>query len=84
MSTIIRLSITGRKHQRSYRVVAQDKLAKRDGRFLEILGFYNPNKKSPDNLKLELDKIKIWQKKGAQISDAVAELILKNKDGRIN
>ena len=49
MSVRIRLAKTGKKHQISYRIVACDSRAKRDGKFLEILGFYNPHKGANEN-----------------------------------
>jgi len=75
MSVKIRLTIKGKRHQRTYRVVAQDAKAKRDGKFIEILGYWDPNKKAADQLKLDKDKIKSWQEKGAQISQAVNKLM---------
>lgn len=77
MSTIIRLSIVGKTHQHTYRVVAQDKRAKRDGRFLEILGNINPFLAPPKQIVIKKDRIAFWQKSGAQLSPTV-EYILKN------
>lgn len=69
----IRLRRTGLKHQASYRIMAADKESPRDGRFLEILGFYNPR---TDPFTLEADEAKIfdWMSKGAQPSDSVLKL----------
>ncbi len=69
----IRLRRVGAKKQPSYRIVAADKEAPRDGRFLEILGFYNP-RTEPSTIQLKEDRIYDWLKKGAQPSDAVASL----------
>ncbi|RMF51115.1 MAG: 30S ribosomal protein S16 [Anaerolineae bacterium] len=69
----IRLRRVGAKKQPSYRVVAADKEAPRDGRFLEILGFYNP-RTEPSTIQLKEDRIYDWLSKGAQPSDAVLSL----------
>lgn len=77
MSVRIRLSKTGKKHQISFRIVASDSQAKRDGRFLEILGFYNPHKKEGEQLAIKKEKLKIWEEKGAKPTRAVSNLLAK-------
>jgi len=72
----IRLRRVGAKHQPSYRIVAADKESPRDGRFLEILGFYNP-RTHPATIQLKEDRIYDWMSKGAQLSDA-AEKVLRS------
>lgn len=72
----IRLRRVGAKRQPSYRIVAADKEAPRDGRFLEILGFYNP-RTEPATIQLKEDRIYDWLDKGAQPSDS-AEQVLRN------
>ncbi len=69
----IRLRRTGLKNQASFRIVAADKESPRDGRFLEILGFYNP-RTNPPGLKVEEQKIYEWMQKGAQPSESVLKL----------
>jgi small subunit ribosomal protein S16 len=69
----IRLRRVGAKKQPSYRIVATDKESPRDGRFLEILGFYNP-RSEPATLELEEARIYDWMSKGAQPSDSVRQL----------
>jgi len=73
----LRLTRVGSKKNPIYRVVAADARAPRDGRFLDIVGRYNPQ---PDPSVIELDeaKVKDWLAKGAQPTEAVARL-LKNK-----
>ena len=66
----IRLRRVGAKGQPSYRVVAADKESPRDGRFLEILGFYNP-RTEPATIQLKEDRIYEWLGKGAQPSESV-------------
>ena len=81
MSVKIRLTRTGKTHQAAYRIVAQDSHAKRDGSFLEILGFYNPGKKGGDSFRLDKEKVNSWIQKGAKPTNAVAKLIIKS-DGK--
>jgi len=73
MSVKIRLTKVGKKHQVSYRVVAQDTRSKRDGKFLDVLGFYNPHNKP--QLELDSNKINSWIQKGAKPTPAVENLI---------
>ena len=75
MSVKIRLAKTGKTHQVSYRIVAQDTQAKRDGKFLEILGSYNPHFQKGKNLKLKIDRVKYWISKGAKPTEAVSRLL---------
>ena len=69
----IRLRRIGLKHQPSYRVVAADKEAPRDGRFLEILGSYNP-RTEPFTLEVDEARVYHWLTVGAQPSDSVVQL----------
>ena len=77
MSVRIRLAKTGKTHQVSYRIVAQDARAKRDGRFLEILGYFQPYIKSSANLKINEEKVNFWLAKGAKPTQAVSKLLQK-------
>jgi len=70
----IRLRKVGAKGQPSYRIVAADKESPRDGRFLEILGFYNP-RTSPATIKLEEDRIFDWLNNGAQPSESAHQVL---------
>ena len=69
----IRLRRVGGKKQASFRVVAADKESPRDGRFIEILGFYNP-RTEPATIDLKEDRIYDWMSKGAQPSDSVQQI----------
>ncbi len=69
----IRLRRVGAKKQPSYRVVAANKESPRDGRFLEILGHYNP-RTEPATINLKEDRIFDWMMKGAQPSDSVKQI----------
>jgi small subunit ribosomal protein S16 len=69
----IRLRRTGLKAQPSYRLVVTDKENPRDGRFLEVVGFYNP-RTNPTTLSLNEGKIYTWMKNGAQPTESVAKI----------
>ncbi|MDD4101280.1 MAG: 30S ribosomal protein S16, partial [Kiritimatiellae bacterium] len=64
----IRLRRTGSNNNAAYRVVAADERSPRDGKFLEILGWYLPRQQG-DNFKLEMDRVDYWLSKGAQMSE---------------
>ena len=74
MAVKLRLTRVGSKKNPIYRVVAADSRSPRDGRFLEIVGRYNPQT-DPSTIELDEDKIKGWLGKGAQPTEAVARLI---------
>lgn len=69
----IRLRRIGLKGQPTYRLVAADKESPRDGRFLEILGVYNP-RTDPATIKLKEDRIYHWMKNGALPTDSVEKI----------
>ncbi len=69
----IRLRRVGAKKQPSFRIIAADKESPRDGRFLEILGFYNP-RTEPATIQLKEDRIYEWLGKGAQPSVSVLKV----------
>ena len=70
----IRLRRVGLKHQPSYRIIAADKEAPRDGRFLEIVGFYNP-RTNPSTVDLKEDRLFDWMNRGAQPSESVVKIL---------
>ena len=74
MAVHIRLRRTGRTKRPAYRVVVADSRSPRDGRFLEVIGHYNPLT-DPPTIKIELDKAAEWIKKGAQPTSAVRALL---------
>jgi small subunit ribosomal protein S16 len=69
----IRLRRVGSKRQASFRIVAADKESPRDGRFLEILGHYNP-RTQPATVVVQEDRVYDWVRKGAQLSDGVEQV----------
>jgi len=78
MAVSIRLRREGAKNRPYYKVVVADSRSPRDGKFIEIIGTYDP-KKPDHNSSLKLDRIDHWISQGAQPSDTVRSLIKKNK-----
>ncbi len=74
MAAVIRLRRLGAKKRPTYRFVATDSRMPRDGRFVEILGFYNPIEK-PATVKIFEDKMMYWLDQGATPSDTVINLL---------
>lgn len=75
---VIRLSRGGSKNRPFYNVVVADSRCRRDGRFIERVGFYNPVATEKDEaLRLNQDRINYWTGTGAQLSDTVARLVKK-------
>ena len=74
MAVHIRLRRAGRAKRPAYRVVVADSRAARDGRFIEVIGHYNPLT-DPPTIKIELDRAAEWIKKGAQPSNTVRNLL---------
>jgi small subunit ribosomal protein S16 len=74
LSVKIRLRRVGAKKQPSYRVVVADSHSPRDGRFIEIIGFYNPRTK-PTTIQIDADKARKWLGNGAQPTESVASLL---------
>ncbi len=76
MAVKIRLRRVGRKKIPTYRVVVADIRSPRDGRFLEIVGQYNPVS-NPPVININMDKVNAWIKKGAKPTEKVRSLINK-------
>jgi small subunit ribosomal protein S16 len=80
MAVKIRLRRTGRKKQPSYRLVVADTDTPRDGQYLDAVGTYNPLTR-PADLRIDLDKVDEWLARGAGMTDTVASLIRKARQG---
>ena len=78
MAVSIRLRREGARNRPYYKVVVADSRSPRDGKFIEIIGTYDP-KKPDHNSTLKLDRIDHWISQGAQPSDTVRSLIKKNR-----
>ena len=75
---VIRLARLGAKKRPKYRVTVADSRYFRNGRFIEVLGHYNPNPRGQEKeITLDLEKVRDWMGKGAQPSDRVKTLIKK-------
>ena len=75
MSTRIRLRKIGRKKLPLYRIVVADKESPRDGRFIEILGTYDPKQEGAKKVVVDVEKAKSWLAKGATPTDTVQSLL---------
>ena len=82
MAVRIRLTRVGATKRPSYRVVAIEKQRARDGRALEVLGFYDPLTE-PATVKLDADRIQAWISKGAQPSETVVKLMRQAEKGPV-
>jgi small subunit ribosomal protein S16 len=74
----IRLARTGRRNVVHYRVVVADERKKRDGRFIENIGTYDPQA-NPKTFQLKLDRIAYWFKQGAEPTETVANLLRQDR-----
>ncbi|MEN9506263.1 MAG: ribosomal protein [Actinomycetota bacterium] len=74
MAVKLRLTRVGKKKQPQYRVVAADSRAARDGRFIQIIGTYNP-RTEPSTISIDSDKAVKWLMEGAQPTDRVKKLL---------
>ena len=76
MAVVLRMTRRGAKKKPIYRIVAADSRSPRDGKFLEMVGTYDPLK-SENNIKVDAEKVTSWIKKGAKPSQTVASLLRK-------
>ena len=78
MALKIRLQRHGASHRPFYRMVVTEASARRDGRFVEVLGTYEPQASKPENeLKVKLERVDYWKSVGAKPTDTAASLIRK-------
>lgn len=75
MAVKLRLTRMGDKKSPFYRVVAADSRSPRDGKFIDVIGTYNPLT-DPATVKIDADKVKEWIKNGAQPTDTVRALLV--------
>jgi small subunit ribosomal protein S16 len=76
MAVSIRLRREGTTNSPYYKIVVADSRSPRDGKFIEIIGNYDP-KKATDNSRIDLERVDYWVKNGAQPSETVASIIRK-------
>jgi len=73
---VIRLARGGAKKRPFYNLVVADSRTRRDGRFIERIGFYNPVASgAEESLRIAADRLNYWQQQGAQLSPTVARLV---------
>ena len=77
MAVKLRLKRMGKKHHPIYRIVAADSRTKRDGKYIELIGTYDPHT-DPATVKIDEEKAIKWIKNGAQPTDTVRSLLSKN------
>ncbi|MDA3075901.1 30S ribosomal protein S16 [Campylobacter sp. JMF_04 NA10] len=76
MATVVRLTRLGRKKKPFYRIVVTDSRKRRDGGFIETIGYYNPLK-DENNIKVDSERLAYWKSVGAKLSDRVAQITSK-------
>ena len=74
MAVSIRLTRGGAKKSPFYRIVVSDSRSPRDGKFLEVVGHFDP-KTRPESIEVKLDRVKEWVEKGGQMTPVVKKLI---------
>jgi len=73
---VVRLSRGGAKKRPFYCIVVSDSRARRDGRFVERIGFYNPmSAEHEEGLRVSLDRLDYWKQRGARVSPTAARLV---------
>ena len=83
MPVRIRLTRKGAKKRPFYRIVAADSEATRDGRFLEVIGHYNPQT-DPAQISIDEEKVTKWLKRGAKVSETVRSLLRKKGVSKVS
>jgi len=79
MSVKIRLRRTGKRNQACHRIVVTDERCPRDGRFIEVIGLYDPRH---ENENIDLERVDYWLPRGAQPSETVAAIIKRAREGK--
>jgi len=73
---VVRLARSGAKRRPFYNMVVSDSRSRRDGRFVERIGFYNPVAAGKEEgLRVSLDRLEYWKQRGAQLSPTVTRLV---------
>jgi len=76
MALVIRLRQQGRANRQTFRVVVADEKSPRDGKYIEMLGWYNPFQEK-DNIKIDGERLNYWIEKGARVSENVEQIASK-------
>ncbi len=72
----VKLSIRGKRNQRTYRIIIAEAQSKRDGKYIDNLGFWNPH---TDQFEMDEKKLKQWLNKGAKLTEGMKKLLKKQK-----
>ncbi len=75
MALVIRMRQQGTNNRQSFRVVVTDERTPRDGKYIEMMGWYNPFSREESNFALDVPRLQYWIDRGAQISDRVKSLV---------
>lgn len=80
---VIRFTKIGRKNEPKFRIIVKEKRSKRDGKYVDLIGFYDPVA-SPHVLRYDESKMNHWLSRGAQLSEGVAKIIkLPKKEAKV-
>jgi len=79
MSVSIRLARFGKKNQPIYRIITTETRSKRNGKYIDCLGYYNPNV-TPPVINIDENKLNGWKKKGAIISTGLRKILKKEEN----
>ena len=77
MAVKIRLTRMGAKKRPFYRLVAVDSRAPRDGKYLDLIGYYDPIGASPEEIKIDEEKLKYWLGNGAHLTETAKNIVKK-------
>ncbi len=77
MAVKLRMTRKGNRHNPFYRIVAADERDPRDGKYIELLGTYDP-REEPEVVSIKMDRVNYWLANGAQVSQTVSEIIKRN------
>lgn len=72
----IKLSQRGKRNQRTWRIIVAEAKSKRDGKYTDNLGYYNPH---TDEFEVNKEKLKYWQEQGAQLTEGTEKLLKEKK-----
>lgn len=75
MALVIRMRQQGSTNRQTFRLVVTDIRNPRDGKYLEMLGWYNPSAEESKNLSIDVPRLQFWIDNGAQVSDRVKSLV---------
>jgi small subunit ribosomal protein S16 len=75
MALVIRLRKMGKTNRRTFRLVVLDKRKPRDGKYIEMVGWYNPFEENEKNVFIKAERLQFWLQKGAMLSENAKNLV---------